>query len=79
MPRLTPVPWQVLECVFLKCGFSFERQSGSHRVYSKPGCIRPIIIPAHTTDPIDISIIQANMRTAGITRDEYFALLGECQ
>jgi predicted RNA binding protein YcfA (HicA-like mRNA interferase family) len=35
MPRLTPVKWQILECIFMKDGFVFERQEGDHRAYSK--------------------------------------------
>jgi predicted RNA binding protein YcfA (HicA-like mRNA interferase family) len=36
MPRITPVSWQQLEKVFLAAGFTFVRQVGSHRSYTKP-------------------------------------------
>ncbi|MDZ7289683.1 MAG: type II toxin-antitoxin system HicA family toxin [candidate division KSB1 bacterium] len=77
MPRLTPVNWKVLECIFKKAGFVFERQSGSHRCYTREGTKRPVIIPVY--DEIDVEIIKSNMRTAGMTRDEYFKLLTECR
>lgn len=77
MPRITPINWKALECVFLKAGFKFERQVGSHRSYSKPGVLRPIIIP--TYKEIDVHIIQSNLRSAGITREEYFVLLNKCK
>jgi predicted RNA binding protein YcfA (HicA-like mRNA interferase family) len=73
MPRITPVHWTVLEKVFLAAGFRFARQEGSHRSYSKPGVSRPIVIP--TYDEIPIAIIRTNLRTAGISREEYFRLL----
>ena len=75
MPRLTPQHWKTLERVFLKAGFSFSRQASSHRVYEKPGVLRPIIIPEY--DDIDVEIIKRLIRTSGLSRDEYFRLLSE--
>jgi len=77
MPRLTPIKWKVLECIFLKDGFVFERQDGSHRSYSKKGVLRPIVIP--TYNEIDVEIIKSNMRTAGMSREKYFKLLEKCK
>lgn len=73
MPRITPVNWQVLEKVFLAAGFRFVRQSGSHRSYFKAGIARPVVIPAY--DEVPVAIIRNNLKTAGISRDEYFELL----
>ena len=75
MPRITPVHWRILEKVFLAAGFQFARQEGSHRSYVKSGVSRPIVIP--TYDEIPVSIIRNNLKTAGISRDEYFRLLEE--
>ena len=77
MPLITPVSWKVLECIFMKNGFVFSRQEGSHRAYIKKGCIRPVIIP--TYKEVDKDIITSNMRTAKMTREEYFKLLEECK
>ena len=76
MPRLTPVHWKVLECIFLKYGFKYDRTHGSHNAYVKDGLSRPVIIPMYKE--IDKEIILSNMRTAGMRRDEYFRLLEEC-
>lgn len=75
MPRITPVHWRNLEKVFLAAGFRFVRQEGSHRSYVKPGIARPVVIP--TYDQVPVSIIRNNLKTAGISRDEYFRLLAE--
>jgi predicted RNA binding protein YcfA (HicA-like mRNA interferase family) len=75
MPRIVPVPWRDLEKVFLAAGFQFARQEGSHRAYTKAGVSRPIIIP--TYDEVPVSIIKNNLKTAGISREEYFRLLGK--
>ena len=77
MPRLTPIKWKILECIFMKYGFVFERQNGSHRSYSKKDVLRPIIIP--TYNEIDIEIIKSNMSTAGMSREKYFELLEKCR
>jgi predicted RNA binding protein YcfA (HicA-like mRNA interferase family) len=77
MPRLTPIHWKALEQIFLKFGFVFERQVGSHRSYVKNGCARPVIIPTYTS--IDVDIIKSNMRTAHMSRDKYFELLAACK
>jgi len=63
----------VLEKVFLAAGYQFARQEGSHRSYIKAGISRPIVIPTYAEVPV--AIIRNNLRTAGISRDEYFRLL----
>jgi predicted RNA binding protein YcfA (HicA-like mRNA interferase family) len=73
VPRITPVHWRVLERVFFAAGFRFARQEGSHRSYTKPGIPRPAVIPAY--DEVPVAIIRNNLRTAGISREEYFRLL----
>jgi predicted RNA binding protein YcfA (HicA-like mRNA interferase family) len=65
----------MLEKVFLAAGFYFVRQQGSHRAYMRPGLARPIIIPAH--EQVPVAIIRNNLKTAGISREEYFRLLTE--
>jgi predicted RNA binding protein YcfA (HicA-like mRNA interferase family) len=77
MPRITPVSWKKLEAIFLRAGFKFKHQSGSHRTYIKPGIPRPVVLPMHNK-PVATFIIQNNLKTAGISRDEYFKLLKDC-
>lgn len=76
MPRLTPVHWKTLERVFLRGGFTFEREAGSHRSYSKPGVARAIVIPEY--NEVGLDIIKSNMKPAGMTRERYFELLKGC-
>ena len=77
MPKFTPVDWKTLECIFFAAGFQFSRQEGSHRSYVKAGIARPVVIPAYREVPV--FIIRNNLKTAGISRDEYFHLLGQCR
>ncbi len=73
MPGIVPVSWRILERVFLRAGWQFARQEGSHRSYTKSGFARPIVIPAY--DEVPAAIIRTNLKTAGIERDEYFRLI----
>ena len=75
MPRIIPLPASRLRKVFEKAGFKCVRIEGDHFVYVKPGISRPIVIPDWNEVPV--FIIKNNLRTAGITREEYFALLNE--
>ena len=75
MPRLIPVDWRTLERVFMAAGFRFARQEGSHRSYVREGVARPIVIPTYSEVPV--FIIRNNLRTAGLSRDEYFRLLDQ--
>jgi predicted RNA binding protein YcfA (HicA-like mRNA interferase family) len=77
MPRFVPVEWKTLECVFLKAGFHFARQESSHRSYVRKGIARPIVIPTYHDVPV--FVIRTNLKTAGLSRDEYFRLLDECR
>jgi len=75
MPRIVPVHWRTLERVFLGAGWQFARQEGSHRSYIKPGAVRPVVIPAY--DEVPVAIIRNDLKTAGISREDYFRLLEE--
>ena len=75
MPRFTPVDWRTLERLFMAAGFRFARQEGSHRSYVREGVARPIVIPTYSEVPV--FIIRNNLRTAGVSRDEYFRLLDQ--
>ena len=77
MSRITPIKWKILECIFLKAGFVFERQRGDHRSYSKPGIKRPVIIPTYKEVPV--FIIKNNTKIAKMSREEYFNYLKECK
>jgi predicted RNA binding protein YcfA (HicA-like mRNA interferase family) len=75
MPKFTPEHWRTVEAVFLTAGFQFVRQEGSHRSYVKRGIARPVVIPAYREVPV--FVIRNNLKTAGLSRDAYFALLAK--
>ncbi|MBL8290735.1 MAG: type II toxin-antitoxin system HicA family toxin [Bryobacterales bacterium] len=55
-------------------GFHLVRVEGDHMVFSKPDVIRPVVIPRYAAVPF--FIIKNNRRTAGMSRERLFQLLG---
>jgi hypothetical protein len=51
------------------------RPAGGCRSYVKEEILRPVVIPTYSEVPV--SIIRNNLKTAGISRDEYFRLLDQ--
>lgn len=75
MSRITPTDWRTLVKVFTAAGFRTDRIAGSHVIMSKPGIARPVVIPKYAD--VGQDIIRSNMRTAGISREQYLQLLKE--
>ncbi|MBU4269170.1 MAG: type II toxin-antitoxin system HicA family toxin [Acidobacteria bacterium] len=75
MPKISPIPARKLMRVFERAGFSCVRIEGDHYVYTKDGVARPIVIPDWREIPV--FIIKNNLRSANISREEYFSLLAE--
>jgi predicted RNA binding protein YcfA (HicA-like mRNA interferase family) len=74
MPRLSPISYKQLAEVFKGDGFRCVREEGDHMVFTKPGVLRPVVIPKYAMVPV--FIIRNNLCTAGMSRERYFELLG---
>jgi len=72
VPKLGPTDWKTQVRIFTAYGCTFIRQKGDHLVYDHPKARRPIIIPKY--EEIPVTIIRTNMRTVGMSREEYFNL-----
>lgn len=73
MPRIVPISYQKLVRVLEMEGFRFARERGDHMIFSKPGTVRPIVVPRY--DALPIFIIKNILRTAQISRERYLELL----
>jgi len=73
MPKISTVHYRKLVRVFEKKGFVFDRQEGDHLIYVRDNIKRPIVIPMYKSVPV--FIVLNNLKTAGIPRKEYLALL----
>jgi predicted RNA binding protein YcfA (HicA-like mRNA interferase family) len=76
MSRLSPQPWGKLVCVFEQLGYKRAGQKGSHIKMEKAGMARPLIVPRY--DEVGRDIITNLIRTAGISREAFLALLSNC-
>lgn len=73
MSRITPTDYKTLLKIFQLFGCMYKRKKGSHHILNYPGAKRAIVIPEY--EEIDIEIIKNNMRTIGMTREQYVDLL----
>jgi len=76
MPKISPVSYRRLVCLFEKCGFVHIRTKGDHLIFTKPGVVRPLVIPMYQEVPV--FVIKNLLRTAGISREEYLKLIEKC-
>lgn len=73
--KLTPERPEKLIAVFRKIGFEVARQSGSHIILVNPEKPLPLAIPKHGGHKVQPEIIKDLLKSAGLTRKEYFELL----
>ncbi len=71
--QIKPTHYEVQVKIFEKAGCVYSRTKGDHLIYHYSGAIRPVVIPKYKEVPV--FVIRNNMRTIGMARDEYFALL----
>jgi predicted RNA binding protein YcfA (HicA-like mRNA interferase family) len=76
MPKIGPVSYKILVCIFELDGFRCVREEGDHMIFTRPDVLRPVVIPKYRSIPV--FIIKNNLRTAGMTRDRYFELFKKC-
>jgi hypothetical protein len=78
MPKPSPVPCKLLVRILEADGFRCVREEGdqicSLNMFTKPGVIRPVVIPKYSSVPV--FIIKNNLRTARMSRERYLELFG---
>lgn len=65
--------WREFEKFLFYVGCEFKRERGDHRVYSRAGLKRPIIIPREKNLPV--FVVRNNLRTLGMSREEYLEIM----
>ncbi|PIP30171.1 hypothetical protein COX26_00140 [Candidatus Jorgensenbacteria bacterium CG23_combo_of_CG06-09_8_20_14_all_54_14] len=75
MPKIKPLHWKVIARAFERDGWRLDRIAGDHVVYVKAGYPRPVVFPKEKE--IDVFIIKNNLKTARMTRERFFELLGK--
>ena len=67
--KLGRIHWKKFEKFLFAVGCEFIKEEGDHRKYYKKGILRAIIIPR--VKELPQFIILNNLRTLGISREEY--------
>ena len=73
MTGIRPIHYKRFERFLLRVGCHFVRQEGDHKVYTRPGLFRPVIV--RTKKDLPIMKIKSNLRTLGITTEEYLRII----
>ena len=73
MSGLRPISWKKFEKFVLYVGCHYERKSGDHRIYGRGDLKRPVVFPEDKKIPV--FIIRNNLRTLGISHNEYLSIL----
>ena len=75
MPAIRPIHYSKFEKFLKEIGCHFVRQQGDHRVWDRSDLIRPVIV--RTKKDLPIMEIKSNLRTLGISNQEYLNILAQ--
>jgi predicted RNA binding protein YcfA (HicA-like mRNA interferase family) len=75
MPAIRPIHYSNFERFLKEIGCHLVRQEGDHRVWVRADLIRPIIVRAKKDLPI--MEIKSNLRTLGMSNQEYLNILDQ--
>ena len=71
--KIKPTDWKIQVKLFEKYGCIFVRQKGDHMIFHHKNAKRAVVIPKY--DEIPVTIILNNMKTVGMTREEYLSIM----
>lgn len=74
MASLPTIGGREVRDAFLKDGWTFARQRGSHMILIKPGHIASLSVPDHKE--LAKGTLRALQRSAGMTPEQFIQLLG---
>lgn len=73
MGSFDSVSWKVFEKFLIENGCIFTRIRGDHRIYTKNGLVRPLVVPQ--INPIPPFILLNNLRVLGSKKQELLDFL----
>ena len=75
MSKIIPLSYRQLIKIFVKENFIYQRTKGDHMILTKTGVSRPLVIPKYKEVPV--FVIKNLLRTAGISREQFFELIDD--
>ncbi len=73
MGSFDSVSWKVFEKFLVENGCIFTRIRGDHRIYTKSGLLRPLVVPQ--INPIPQFILLNNLRVLGSNKHAFLDFL----
>ena len=73
MPRLPLISSARFCKILKKLGCKLDRIEGGHHIFVRDDLLRPLVVP--TRKQLPVFIILNNLKTLGISRDEFIAEL----
>ena len=73
MTRIPPHSGKAMVAALERLGLRVDRQKGSHVVMVRQGLARPVVVPQY--DELPDFIVSRILRTAGVSRKSYLAVL----
>jgi len=73
MDSIRPIHYKKFEAFLKKVGCRLVRTEGDHRAWDRSDLFRPVIVRA--LKDIPVFEIKSNLRTLGITNQEYLTIL----
>jgi predicted RNA binding protein YcfA (HicA-like mRNA interferase family) len=74
MTRLPRVSGRDCVSALRKTGFEFKRQHGSHIILRRTSRFAQVVVPDHSE--LDTGTLRSILRQAGVSPEEFLALLG---
>ena len=74
MRNLSNITLAELRAILALRGLTVERTKGGHEMWSKEGMPRPVVFQTHK-QPIPEFVVQNAIKTLGMTKKEFIALL----
>jgi len=71
--KIKSTDWKTQRKLFEKYGCIFVRQKGDHLIFHHKSAKRAVVIPKY--EEIPVTVILNNMKTVGMTREEYFLIM----
>ena len=75
MSKNRPIEWKEFDKFLKFVGCEFKRSKGDHRIYSRQGLKRPIVVPRH--NPLPLFVVRNNLRVLGMTLEDFYKIRKE--
>jgi len=64
-----PIDWKEFDTFLRFVGCEFKRAKGDHRIYTRKGLRRPIVVPRHK--PLPWFVVRNNLRVLELSLDDF--------